>query len=317
MPDLVRLDALRRRFVDQPTRAGVPYAEALRRAGRLEDAIAVLRTALGEAPRNVLGLGILARCLRDLGDSEEAGIAVRSALALDPDDPVLSELADLVTFAPTRPEEASSDVIMAVEETPVIRFAETPLTPEPIAEPGPSAPPTPMASVFVTQTMAELHVQQGLPARAVAIYRELLLRAPDDVRLATRLTEVVALAQQQEAAGPASLSDAFAVPSAFDFSDDAHRVAPMISATEESMLASLSFEAIVLPTPAPDGAGLDLPVGAGPTAREALRHLVQRPVVRTAAWTAGTGAAPSSRAGSPPPADLTGDDFDQWLREIS
>lgn len=362
MSDLDRLDALRLRFADQPMRCGVPYAEALRRAGRLEDAIAVLRTVTEEAPRNVLGFGILARCLRDLGHPEEAGIAVRSALALDPDDPVASELAYLVTFAPAQaaPTPAPAPVEMVTDEAPVLRFEAVPVAPAPVDAPAPAAAPEPRPSVFVTQTMAELYVQQGLPGRAVAIYRELTMRAPDDVRLAARLREVIALADAEadrsaddlvdlpllddfdaipmaepmaapaEAnSEPESLSDEPVLPSAFDFSEDAHRVAPTISASDESMLAGLSFEAIALPTPAPDGAGLDLPVGTGPSAREALRQLAQRPVATRAPRRPSvvppaprptvrrTGAVASSRAGSPPPADPTGDDFDQWLRGVS
>lgn len=375
MSELDRLDTLRLRFADQPMRFGVSYAEALRRAGRLEDAVAVLRTAMEEGSRNVLGLGILARCLRDLGHPEEAGIAVRTALDLDPDDPVASELAYLVTFAPAQREGAPSEEAIAIEEAPVVRWDEPPRAPEPIAEEeptgapeplgerAPAPPPEPMPSVFVTQTMAELYVQQGLPERAVAIYRELTMRAPNDTSLAVRLGEVIALAANGaaeveeaedglgelpllddfdpiamvepmpeaavDASAPERSGDGAAISSAFDFSEDAHRVAPMLSAADESMLAGLSFEAISLPTPAPDGAGLDLPVGAGPSAREALRQLAHRPVVTRAPrrppvvspaprpTARRTGTVPSSRAGAPPPADPTGDDFDQWLRGVS
>jgi hypothetical protein len=301
--------------------------------------------------------------------------------------------------------------VMRYEEAPVMRFEEAPVMRSeatsvmarqeeepPIGRGNPPAdesplPPAPMPSVFMTQTMAELYVQQGLPGRAVAIYRELTMRAPDDARLAARLAEVIALAEGQDVIAPPaiveevgdgdgdgaddaadevmvdvlgdlpllddfdpiplveafpeadedaighrfaaddsepeSVSDEPAIPSAFDFSEDVHRVAPIVSATDESMLAGLSFEAISLPTPASDGAGLDLPVGAGPSAREALRQLAHRPVATRAPRRPSvvppaprptarrTGTAPSARAGSPPPADPTGDDFDQWLRGVS
>ena len=302
MSDFDRLDALRLRFADQPTRFGVSYAEALRRDGRFEDAVVVLRAVLGEVPRNVLCLGILARCLRDLGHLDEAGVVVRAALTLDPDDPVASELSYLLPLAPAS-------------------------APAPAPETEADAP---MPSVFVTQTMAELYVQQGIPARAVAIYRELVSRAPDDARLSARLHEVIALGERKESSEPERLKDAHAFESAFDFSEDAHRIAPLADVTEESMLAGLSFEAISLPTPAPDGMGLDLPVGTGPSAREALRQLVRQPVAsralrrppvvpppRPTASPTATGVRPTKRVGSPPPADLTGEDFDQWLRGVS
>lgn len=302
MSDFDRLDALRLRFADQPTRFGVSYAEALRRDGRFEDAVVVLRAVLGEVPRNVLCLGILARCLRDLGHLDEAGVAVRAALTLDPDDPVASELSYLLPFAP------------ASASAPA---------PETEAD-------APMPSVFVTQTMAELYVQQGIPARAVAIYRELVSRAPDDARLSARLREVIALGERQESSEPERLEDAHAIESAFDFSEDAHRIAPLADVTEESLLAGLSFEAISLPTPAPDRMGLDLPVGTGPSAREALRQLARQPVAsralrrppvvpppRPTARPTATGTRPTKHVGLPPRADLTGEDFDQWLRGVS
>lgn len=302
MSDFDRLDALRLRFADQPTRFGVSYAEALRRDGRFEDAVVVLRAVLGEVPRNVLCLGILARCLRDLGHLDEAGVAVRAALTLDPDDPVASELSYLLPFAPA-PASAPAPETEAV---------------------------APMPSVFVTQTMAELYVQQGIPARAVAIYRELVSRAPDDARLLARLREVIALGERQESSEPECLEDAHAFESVFDFTEDAHRIAPLADDTEESMLAGLSFEAISLPTPAPDGRGLDLPVGTGPSAREALRQLARQPVasralrrppvvppLRPTARPTATETRPTKQVGSPPRADLTGEDFDQWLRGVS
>jgi len=302
MSDFDRLDALRLRFADQPTRFGVSYAEALRRDGRFEDAVVVLRAVLGEVPRNVLCLGILARCLRDLGHLDEAGVVVRAALTLDPDDPVASELSYLLPLAPAS-------------------------APAPAPETEADAP---MPSVFVTQTMAELYVQQGILARAVAIYRELVSRAPDDARLSARLREVIALGERQESSEPERLEDAHAIESAFDFSEDAHRIAPLADVTEESLLAGLSFEAISLPMPAPDGMGLDLPVGTGPSAREVLRQLARQPVasralrrppvvppLRPTARPTATETRPTKRVGSPPPADLTGEDFDQWLRGVS
>lgn len=370
MFDLDRLDALRLRFDAHPMRFGVPYAEALRRAGQLEVAIAVMRTVLAQGDRNVLGLTVLARCLRDLGHPEEAGIAIRAALALDPNDPVGTELAYLVPFAPAQVDEDASEPVIAVEDASAMERDDPLLQDAPgLAEP--SAAPVPMPSVFVTQTMAELYVQQGLPGRALAIYRELTMRAPDDARLAARLAEVVALADEevrsappvdalsdlplledfdpipvvepmreaelvvvapgsvQEVSEPESVSDEPAMASAFDFSDDAARVPPPISAMDQSMLADLSFEAISLPTPAPDGAGLDLPVGTGPSAREVLRQLANRPVTSRAprrspvvqpprpTTRTSAGTTPSSRAASRPPADPTGDDFDQWLRGLS
>ncbi len=46
------------------------------------------------------------------------------------------------------------------------------------------------ANTFATETMAELYLQQGLPDRALAIYRELAERSPDDSSLQERIAEL-------------------------------------------------------------------------------------------------------------------------------
>jgi tetratricopeptide (TPR) repeat protein len=46
------------------------------------------------------------------------------------------------------------------------------------------------SSAFATETMAELYLQQGFPDRALAIYRELAARSPDDASLRERIAEL-------------------------------------------------------------------------------------------------------------------------------
>lgn len=336
MSDLDRLDALKLRSDAQSTRFGAPYAEALRREGRLDEAVRIIRSTLETRPRNVFGLVVLARCLRDLGHPEEAGVAVGEARSLDASDPTVTELDYLVGFA--------------LRLTP----------PDDVA---PTAPPP----VFVTETMAELYLQQGLPDRALAIYRELTARVPEDARLAARLAEVSAQADagtvERVVERPSEAIDALVdlpllddfdpspwsmdelsepervglepfEPSAFDFSHDAERAAEPLDAEGEAMLAGLSFEAIALPTPSVAGEGLALPERAGPSAREALRALASRPATvrpgsrppvtppapplaaRPAGRRTTTGIASPTRVAPPASADAFGDDFDQWLRGV-
>ncbi|MEY4609067.1 MAG: hypothetical protein RL625_1284, partial [Gemmatimonadota bacterium] len=335
MSDLDRLDALRLRADAHPARCGALYAEALRRAGRLDEAIRVIRATLDERPRNVFGQIVLARCFRDVGHLEEAALVVRDASALDATDPIVHELAYLLPFAP----QIDEPVVLAPEER-LVRD-----------EVAPIADPVPPPPIFVTETMAELYVQQGLPDHAAAIYRELTARAPGDDRLVARLAEVEALAATgraetrdawgdseradalhdlplledfdpipvfeeaapaepasaggaeavdeedegvwvvQDASEPASVSDLSAMGSAFDFSEDAQREADPMPSPGDAMLEGLSFDAIALPTPSVGGWELAIPMGSGPSARDALRELAGRPV----------SVRPGSRPPSSPP----------------
>jgi len=307
MPDFDRLAPLKARFDAQPMRGGAPYAEGLRRAGRLGDAVTVIREALRRHPRNVYGLVVLARCLRDQGEAEAAGMAVREALALDPSDPTVRDLASLVAREPSP----------------------APLAPAATDGPDPEeAPPEPtvaeaaVPALFVTETMAELYLRQGLHERAVAIYRALIARTPGDARLTARLAEILAPTDRadappevtaaadaarwsvQDASDPASVSDEPVIADVFDFSEDERRAAELTPAAGDAMLAGLSFDAIALTTPGTHAGTLDLPTVEGPSAREALRQLVARPV----------SARPEA---APAPTDPVGDDFDQWLRGVS
>ena len=307
MPDLDRLAPLKARFDAQPMRGGAPYAEGLRRAGRLGDAVTVIREALRRHPRNVYGLVVLARCLRDQGEAEAAGMAVREALALDPSDPTVRDLASLVACEPSpaplapaatdgpAPEEAPPDTTVAEAAVPAL---------------------------FVTETMAELYLRQGLHERAVAIYRALITRTPNDTRLAARLAEILAPTDRadappeataatdaarwsvQDASDPASVSDEPVIADVFDFSEDERRAVELTPAADDAMLAGLSFDAIALTTPGTHAGTLELPTVEGPSAREALRRLVARPV-------------PARPEAAPAPTDPVGDDFDQWLRGVS
>ncbi len=54
------------------------------------------------------------------------------------------------------------------------------------------------ASPFVTETMAELYLQQGHRDEALAVYRQLIAERPDDAALRARMDELSAAAEQQE-----------------------------------------------------------------------------------------------------------------------
>ena len=60
---------------------------------------------------------------------------------------------------------------------------------EPAAEPASAPPPNRNESPFVTETMAELYMQQGLRGEALGIYRQLALKR-DDPGLSQRIAEI-------------------------------------------------------------------------------------------------------------------------------
>ena len=287
MSDLARLDALKDRFDAQPLRGGAPYADALRRAGRVEEAIDVVSAALRRQPRNVFALVVLARCFRDQGEHEGAGATLREARALDPADPTVRALESLAVAStvPGVPHAAAPDAGPDDADPAVAGAAAVP-------------------AIFMTETMAELYLQQGLTAPAVAIYRELTARTPGDSRLAARLAELLAGPDRaaepstadasdaldpsdleiawtvQAASEPESLSDDPVIGHVFDFPEAFERDPEAFPVQDDAMLAGLSFDAITLSTPVP-------------------------PVTRRPA------------APPPPPTDPVGDDFDQWLRGVS
>jgi tetratricopeptide (TPR) repeat protein len=283
MSDLARLDALKDRFDAQPMRGGAPYADALRRAGRVEEAIDVVSAALRRQPRNVFALVVLARCFRDQGEHEEASATIREALALDPADPTVRALESLSVVSAVPGSSRAAAPVPATDDA------------------DPNVPGAAVPTIFVTETMAELYLQQGLTAPAVAIYRELVARTPEDPRLAARLAELLAGPELtaepltaglsdhsdisdveiawavQAASEPESLSDDPVIGHVFDFPEEFERDAEAFPTQDDAMLAGLSFDAITLSTPVP----------------------------------------PPARRPAPPPTDPVGDDFDQWLRGVS
>ena len=177
-----------------------------------------------------------------------------------PPDPV-APTGDLAAPAGRPPRRASLlDVrfVFASEAPPVDEaLLESPVPPVPPARPEPVAPGIALASpapVFVTATMAELYRAQGMPERALEIYRTLLEREPGRSDLAARVRELQATRQSGDVSPP--------------------------------MLAALSFEDVRLPaaeaTPA---------TTADPSARAFLRALGDRRVGGAIAHDLGSAAA--------------------------
>ena len=103
----------------------------------------------------------------------------------------LVELDELTSGAADTPEDAPESSEVAVETTPA-QGAVAPLFPADGYDfaSATSSDDDAAASAFATETMAELYLQQGFPDRALAIYRELAGRDPENSSLQERIAEL-------------------------------------------------------------------------------------------------------------------------------
>lgn len=79
-----RLDELRRNYAEHPRRYFAPLANELRKAGALDDAVALLRDELSRNPAHLSGHVVLGQTLFEAGALAEAGETFEQAVALDP-----------------------------------------------------------------------------------------------------------------------------------------------------------------------------------------------------------------------------------------
>ncbi len=122
-------------------------------------------------------------------------------------------------------------------------------------------PPT-----FVTETMAQVYVQQGHTEKAIAVYKQLVSQAPDDEQLLARLRALESPIPEVPAAPPARPSLGFDTPLSTEPVDE--------PAPANAMLSAMSFDGLSLSTPeAPSR--LETPVG-GPSAREFFSSFLHR-----------------------------------------
>ncbi|HET7551480.1 MAG TPA: tetratricopeptide repeat protein [Gemmatimonadaceae bacterium] len=138
------------------------------------------------------------------------------------------------------------------------------------------------ASAFATETMAELYLQQGFPDRALAIYRELAARDPDNGSLLERIAELT----ETEHSAPAPVASAKGSRTAREFFGVlAYRRAPR--STDDDGVQAVAAGTITDPEPA----------GAEQVAAEASTEVV------SSESASGQSTSVASSASSPSPAD--------------
>lgn len=189
-----RLAECRRRWEAAPgSRAFIPLADALRQAGRCEEALAVLEQGLAAHPDAVGGLVTLARTHSAAGRPQQATAAAARILELDPDNLVALEMLG-------QEERRRGDIAAAIGRYE--RLAE--LEPgdrhwaEVLAvlrrESEEAAAPEETEAGFATITLAELYLAQGYRQKAAATLRRLAAERPLDPEPAARLAELEAAA---------------------------------------------------------------------------------------------------------------------------
>lgn len=152
---------------------------------------------------------------------------------------------------------------------------------------------------FVTETMAQLYLEQGFRERAIGVYRQLIDQDPDDAGLRERLAAL-------EATDPPSLG--FELPEEVEEEEDAP--------PPNAMLAGVSFADVALQTPpepsraptpraptprSPTPAAVPAaspPASPGPTAREFLRAFARRALTPAASSAIGREVSVDQGAGA-------------------
>ncbi len=155
-------------------------------------------------------------------------------------------------------------------------------------------------STFVTETMAQVYVQQGHTDKAIDVYRQLVAQSPDDAGLAARLRDLEAPPVEAPSAPmPARQTLGFDTPFSTEPIEE--------PAPANSMLKATSFDGISLSTPDTPSRGSApvLPVrdsvASGPSAREFFARFAHRsltpiatPVVQASPAAPESTSAPSA-----------------------
>ncbi len=277
MASSTRIEELEKKFNENPRRYFAPLANEYRKAGDVQQAIAICRTYVPQQPGHMSGHIVFGQALFEAGDHDEARGVFEAALGLDPEnlialrhlgdiarehgetddarawyrrvldaDPRNDDVAALLTSVEAEQASAAADVSATWTEINPEQTLELP--PDVLAAaPGdmgfarsapsrsPASPassmgelfeggamdvaPTPDAAgaatlefrspsyaapegagyvdeaantvpTFVTETMAELYVQQGFYDQALSVYRQLLTQHPGNPVLAERIEEL-------------------------------------------------------------------------------------------------------------------------------
>lgn len=206
---LERLEPILR--ADPESRVFAPLADAYRRAGRTDEALALCERGLRRYPNWVAARVVRARIQQDRGHLEAAAASFAEILRLMPDQVRAQRTLGEIHLALGRRTEAEAALARAAALYPCDRevrrllatfrpvpppVVEAPAIPRPEAaagEPAVAAAAPAERDVLATETMADLFADQGHHDRAIAIYEELLAEDPSRLQVRWKLERVRAL----------------------------------------------------------------------------------------------------------------------------
>jgi tetratricopeptide (TPR) repeat protein len=184
------------------SRIFAPLAEAYRRAGRIEEAIATCQAGLRHHPHFLSGQLVLARCWHDRGELDLASAGFREVLRGEPGNAVaLRALGEIARERGDR-EEAAGWFRQALEADPgdeELRARLESLAPAPGAAPRAASVPSPAAEI-ATVTLAEVYLEQGLHERALSVYRRVLAADPANAGVQDRVRRLELLLADERGA---------------------------------------------------------------------------------------------------------------------
>ena len=195
---------------DPRSTAFVPLAEAYRQIGLLDDALEAARMGTGMLPHFSPGFSTMGRILGQMGRIDESMSAYAKALSIDrQSQAALVGLARLHLIRSERDQarkiltqakefhpgdEKISDMLTALDlPRPWAEIQQTSHSQvavsqdeEGLAKTGPEATGEPIP----TATLAEIYVRQGLSAKAVKVYQEVLKLNPDNDAARERMMQL-------------------------------------------------------------------------------------------------------------------------------
>lgn len=180
-------------YRDPGSAAFLLLSDTYRQMGMTEEALEVARRGVAALPRFSPGYAMLGRLLAEAGDLHEAMEAFEKALELD--DRNVPALKGLARVCFRREDREKSRILLQraaslKPEDAAIRRMLSSLEKE---GGGAAVPPAPAASAgapIATPTIAEIYLRQGLPERALQVYRDLLRVDPDNGEVRRKLEEL-------------------------------------------------------------------------------------------------------------------------------
>jgi tetratricopeptide (TPR) repeat protein len=169
-----------------------PLADAYRKAGRGQEAIALCRDGLARFPEDTAARLVLVRALIDEEQLEDAQAELDAVIAANPRDAEARRLAGELHLRAGRGGEARRHLDAAVDLDPDNRDAQYLL--EVVAADGRMPEGSPLAraladDLFATRTVAAVCLDQGLLEEAAQICLRILRTDPDDPRARAMLAQ--------------------------------------------------------------------------------------------------------------------------------